>query len=209
MRDTIPAPCLRTPRAIIAAALLVVACALGGCAAGGAASGSFAMASGGSGATVAFEVDRRSAASGVRPHGQRARQRIEAAEPVDRVARRRGFLPRAQLSLGAGGARQDHDRLGLGRLRQQPAARAAALRRGSRPARPDATPGPRPTIWCCGKSRKRASPASAPWSTARRMRHRPRPACAAPRWRARSGPHPPRLRSAWRRSPIPAINAPP
>ena len=55
MSDTIPAPCLRTPRVIIAAALLVVACALGGCAAGGAASGSFAMAPGGSGATVAFE----------------------------------------------------------------------------------------------------------------------------------------------------------
>ena len=52
MSDTIPAPCLRTPRVIIAAALLVVACALGGCAAGGAASGSFAMAPG---ATVAFE----------------------------------------------------------------------------------------------------------------------------------------------------------
>jgi hypothetical protein len=43
------------PRAIIAAALLVVTCALGGCAAGGAASGSYAMAPGGSGATVAFE----------------------------------------------------------------------------------------------------------------------------------------------------------
>jgi hypothetical protein len=55
MRDTISAPCLRTPRALIAAALFVVACALGGCAAGGAASGSFVMASGGSGATVAFE----------------------------------------------------------------------------------------------------------------------------------------------------------
>jgi len=55
MRDTISANCLRTPRAIVAAALAVVACALGGCAAGGAASGSFAMASGGSGATVAFE----------------------------------------------------------------------------------------------------------------------------------------------------------
>ena len=55
MRDTISANCLRTPRAIAAAALVVVACALGGCAAGGAASSSFAMASGGSGATVAFE----------------------------------------------------------------------------------------------------------------------------------------------------------
>src|SRR6267154_3705775 len=61
MRDTVLAPCptscLRTPRAIIAAALFVVACALGGCAGGGAASGSFAMASSGSsgGATVAFE----------------------------------------------------------------------------------------------------------------------------------------------------------
>jgi hypothetical protein len=55
MRDRIPAPCLKAPRAIIAAALLVVACALGGCAGGGAANGSFAMASTGSGATVAFE----------------------------------------------------------------------------------------------------------------------------------------------------------
>jgi len=55
MRDTISTDCLRTPRAIAAAALVVVACALGGCAAGGTASGSFAMASGGSGATVAFE----------------------------------------------------------------------------------------------------------------------------------------------------------
>ena len=26
----------------------------------------------------------------------------------------------------------------------------------NRPARPDATPGPRPTIWCCGKSRRPA-----------------------------------------------------
>src|SRR5436190_10963852 len=56
MRDTL-APLFRAgPRAIVAAALLVVACALGGCAGGGAASGSFAMVSnGGSGATVAFE----------------------------------------------------------------------------------------------------------------------------------------------------------
>ena len=54
MRDVIPACCLKTPRAIVAAALFVVACALGGCAGGGAASGSFAMATSG-GATVAFE----------------------------------------------------------------------------------------------------------------------------------------------------------
>src|SRR5260221_2713301 len=57
MRDVITALCLRVPRAMIAAALLVVSCALGGCAGGGAASGSFAMAPSpsGSGATVAFE----------------------------------------------------------------------------------------------------------------------------------------------------------
>ena len=56
MRDTISANCLRTPRAIAAAALVVVACALGGCAGGAAVSGSYAMApGGGSGATVAFE----------------------------------------------------------------------------------------------------------------------------------------------------------
>jgi hypothetical protein len=55
MRDLIPASCLKTPRAIVAAALLVVACSLGGCAGGGAASGSFAMATSGGGSTVAFE----------------------------------------------------------------------------------------------------------------------------------------------------------
>src|SRR6186997_2684269 len=54
MRDLIPASCRKTPRAMIAAALLVVASALGGCAGGGAASGSFAMAPAG-GSTVAFE----------------------------------------------------------------------------------------------------------------------------------------------------------
>ncbi len=42
-------------RAALAAALLALACALGGCAGGGAAGGSFAMASSGSGPTVAFE----------------------------------------------------------------------------------------------------------------------------------------------------------
>jgi hypothetical protein len=55
MRDTFLAPCLQAPRAMIAAALLAVASALGGCAGGGAASGSYAMASTGSGPTVAFE----------------------------------------------------------------------------------------------------------------------------------------------------------
>ena len=55
MRDPAPAPCLRTPRALIAAALIFVAGALGGCAGGGAASNSFAMAAGGGGATLAFE----------------------------------------------------------------------------------------------------------------------------------------------------------
>jgi hypothetical protein len=57
MSDTVPASCLKAPRAMIAAALLVVSCALGGCAGGGATgSGSYAMApSAGGGATVAFE----------------------------------------------------------------------------------------------------------------------------------------------------------
>ena len=55
MSDTVPASCLQAPRAMIAAVLLVVASALGGCAGGGAASGSYAMASTGSGPTVAFE----------------------------------------------------------------------------------------------------------------------------------------------------------
>ena len=56
MRNTLIASCLRAPRAMIAAALLVVSCALGGCAGGGAASGSYAMApSAGGGPTVAFE----------------------------------------------------------------------------------------------------------------------------------------------------------
>ena len=54
MKVTIRSACPKIPRAIIAAALLVVASALSGCAGGGAASGSFAMASGG-GPTVAFE----------------------------------------------------------------------------------------------------------------------------------------------------------
>lgn len=44
------------PRAVIAAAAMLLACALGGCAGGGAASNSYAMApTGGSGATIAFE----------------------------------------------------------------------------------------------------------------------------------------------------------
>jgi hypothetical protein len=56
MRDTLTASCLRAPRAIIAAALLVATAALGGCAGGGAAGGSYAMAtSAGAGPTVAFE----------------------------------------------------------------------------------------------------------------------------------------------------------
>jgi hypothetical protein len=56
MRDALTASCLKAPRAIIAAALLAVSCALGGCAGGGASSsGSYAMASTGSGPTVAFE----------------------------------------------------------------------------------------------------------------------------------------------------------
>ena len=56
MSDIVPASCLQTPRAMIAAMLLVVASALGGCAGGGATgSGSYAMASTGSGPTVAFE----------------------------------------------------------------------------------------------------------------------------------------------------------
>jgi hypothetical protein len=57
MRNSPIALCLRAPRALIAAALLVVASALGGCAGGGATgSGSYAMAtSAGGGPTVAFE----------------------------------------------------------------------------------------------------------------------------------------------------------
>jgi hypothetical protein len=59
MRDPFPAPCLRAPRATIAAALFVVAGALGGCVASGGTttttSSSFAMASSGGGPTVAFE----------------------------------------------------------------------------------------------------------------------------------------------------------
>jgi hypothetical protein len=56
MRDALTASCLKAPRALIAAALLAISCALGGCAGGGATgSGSYAMASTGSGPTVAFE----------------------------------------------------------------------------------------------------------------------------------------------------------
>ena len=55
MLDTIGTPCLRAPRAVVAALLLGAACALGGCAGGGAAgSNSYAMAGSG-GPTVAFE----------------------------------------------------------------------------------------------------------------------------------------------------------
>jgi hypothetical protein len=45
----------RLSRAAVAAALLVAACGLGGCANGGAVANSYAMAGGGSSATVAFE----------------------------------------------------------------------------------------------------------------------------------------------------------
>jgi hypothetical protein len=61
MRDTLIASCLKAPRAMIAAALLAAASALGGCAGNGTTgssatgSGSYAMASTGSGPTVAFE----------------------------------------------------------------------------------------------------------------------------------------------------------
>ena len=56
MSYSVPASCLQAPRAMIAAVLFVVSCALGGCAGGGATgSGSYAMASTGSGPTVAFE----------------------------------------------------------------------------------------------------------------------------------------------------------
>jgi hypothetical protein len=55
MSNIVPASCLQAPRAMIAAVLLVVASALGGCAGGGSASGSYAMATTGSGPTVAFE----------------------------------------------------------------------------------------------------------------------------------------------------------
>ena len=60
MSDAVPASRLLTPRALIAAVLLVVASALGGCAGGGAASGgnpsaSYAMVSTGSGPTLTFE----------------------------------------------------------------------------------------------------------------------------------------------------------
>ncbi len=43
------------PRVAVAAGAMLLACALGGCAGGGAASNSYAMATTGSGATVAFE----------------------------------------------------------------------------------------------------------------------------------------------------------
>ena len=56
MSYSVPASRLQAPRAMIAAVLLIAAAALGGCAGGGATgSGSYAMASTGSGPTVAFE----------------------------------------------------------------------------------------------------------------------------------------------------------
>jgi len=115
MSDTVPlVPA--TPRAMIAAVLLVVASALGGCAGGGATgSGSYAMASTGSGPTVAFEsIDgpRRRCLTGWSACSTANR----AAQPVI-VSAKRGFYAAHYLSAQV--VRGDHDRLGLGRLRQQ------------------------------------------------------------------------------------------
>ena len=77
-------------RAAFAAALLAIACGLGGCASGGAGGGS--LCDGRQRRDGGFRIDRRPAAAGVRAHGERARQRIEAAQPSDRLPR--GLRPR-------------------------------------------------------------------------------------------------------------------
>ena len=93
-------------RAAIAAALLVAACALGGCAGGGAASGSYAMARPAAVAsTVAFEsIDGPPPQVFDRMVGVLdSESKLRNLSIVSREGG--GFLSRAQLSLGAGGAR--------------------------------------------------------------------------------------------------------
>ena len=62
-------------------------------------------------------------------------------------------LSRARLSRRQVAKRQDHDRLGVGRVRRRRAPRAAHHRRGDRQGPASATPGPRPTTPCCAGSR--------------------------------------------------------
>src|SRR5882757_37344 len=137
MRDTIATLCRASrtvPRAAIAAMLLTVACGLGGCAGGGAAGVSFAMAGGSP--TVAFE-----SIDGPPPH---VFDRM--VDVLDSESRLRN------LSIVSREGSASY------RVRSYLAAQVSSGRSGSaakkRRARPDATPGPPPTIWCCGKSRK-------------------------------------------------------
>jgi len=125
------------PRAAVAAMLLAVACGLGGCAGGGAVGGTFAMAGGAP--TVAFEsidgpppqvFDRM---VDVLDSESKLRNLSIVSREASASYRVRSYLA-AQVSRGRSG----HC--------------ASAAR--NRPAGPHATPGPPPTIWCCGKSRK-------------------------------------------------------
>ena len=110
MRDTI-ATLFRAmpdaPRAPSPRLLLVAACALGGCAGGGAASGSFAMASGGSGQPWRSNrsTARRRAVFDRMVSVLDSESKLRNLSIVSREGAR--LLPRAQLSLGAGRARQE------------------------------------------------------------------------------------------------------
>ena len=112
MRDTIAT----LFRAVAGTAmLLAIACGLGGCAGGGAASGAYAMASSGSGPTVAFEsIDG--------PPPQVFDRMVSVLDSESKlrnlsiVSREGVGLSGAKLSFGPGQPRPRHHRLGLGRL---------------------------------------------------------------------------------------------
>ena len=121
--------CRPVMRAMMAAAGLAVACALGGCAGGGGAVNSFAMA--GSGPTIAFEsIDGPPQPVFDRMVGVlNSESKLRSLSIVSREGV--GRLPGTKLSRRPGKPRTNHHRLGLGRLRPEPAARAASVRRGT------------------------------------------------------------------------------
>ncbi len=111
------------PRAMLAALLLTMACGLGGCASGGANNGSYAMAGGGTGGTtVTFE-------SIDGPPPQVFDRMVNVLDSESKLR---------NLSIVSREGAAAYPRCGF------PAR--------NRPARPDATLGRRPTIFCCGKS---------------------------------------------------------
>jgi hypothetical protein len=147
MRDTSATLCRASrtaPRAAIAALLLAVACGLGGCAGGGAVGGSFAMAGGGS--TVAFE-----SIDGPPPHvfdrmvdvldsESKLRNLSIVSRDGSAAYRVRSYLA-AQVSRGRTVIAWVWD------VYDRDQQRALRLSGRNQPARPDATPGPPPTIW--------------------------------------------------------------